>query len=69
MSRLDEFANRHPGQRFLDGLSLYSLHASIFGAIRDQVPGFLTKEQERFERALASTASFGFFCRRALGFS
>jgi hypothetical protein len=64
-----EFATRHAGQPFIDCLSLYSLTESIIDAIQAEVPCFFSKDQERFERDLAKTASFGFFCHRVLGFS
>lgn len=63
----DEFARRHAGQPFLQCESLYSLNEPIIDAIQKEVPGFFSPEQERFERDLACTVRFGFFCGRAIG--
>ncbi|HEY7422866.1 MAG TPA: hypothetical protein VH682_01275 [Gemmataceae bacterium] len=68
-TRWDEFASRHVGQPFLICVTLYSLNESILDAIQAEIPGFFAKDHEKFERDLASTASFGFFCQHALGFS
>jgi hypothetical protein len=64
-----EFASLHSGQPFLICQTLYSLRESIIDAVKVEAPDFFTEDQERFERDLARTASFGFFCQRVLGFS
>jgi hypothetical protein len=48
---------------------LYSLDEALIDALLAEVPAFFRADQERFERDLARTASFGFFCRRPLGSS
>lgn len=64
-----EFSRRHPGNAFLQSDVLYSLNQPLIDAIKTEIPGFFTADQERFERALAKTASFGFFHGRALGYN
>lgn len=62
------FARRHAGQPFLKAPVLYALTEPIVDAVQAEVPRFFTPEQERFERDLARTASFGFFHGHPLGF-
>jgi hypothetical protein len=68
-ARWEEFAKRNAQMPFLDSMTLYSLSESIIDSIKRLIPVFFTSHQERFERDLASTATFGFFCRRTLGSS
>lgn len=63
----NEFAQRHAGNSFLKVNPLYSLSEPIIDAIVASAPQFFTSANERFERDLAKTVSFGFFYRRALG--
>ena len=63
----DAFSRRHTGCSFLECDPLYALSEELIDSIKQHVPGFFNNEQERFERDLAGTASFGFFLRQPLG--
>jgi len=63
----EEFAHRQAGHPFLQHDPLYALSEPIIDAIKPAVPTFFTEDQERFERDLAQTASFGFFHRNPMG--
>lgn len=63
----DRFSRRHPKCPFLEQDPLYALSELLIDAIRHEIPRFFTDVQERFERDLTRTASFGFFLRRPFG--
>ncbi|MFL5330045.1 MAG: hypothetical protein ACJ8C4_14160 [Gemmataceae bacterium] len=63
----ERFVQRHPGHRCLKSDVIYSLTEPIIDAVQSLVPRFLSKDDEQFERDLARTVSFGFFCQRAFG--
>jgi hypothetical protein len=65
----EAFARRHGDLPFLACETLYALSCPIIEAVQAELPGFFTAAQERFEKDLARTASFGFFRGRVLGFS
>ena len=56
----EAFRSRHAGHRFLDYDPLYALSESLIESIKRHVPDFFRSDEERFERDLARTASFGF---------
>jgi hypothetical protein len=62
-----DFARRHAEIPFLQLDALYALSEPIIDAIKQSAPGFFSPAQERFERDLVQTASFGFFHQRPLG--
>lgn len=64
----EAFSRRRAGCRFLSLDPLYALTVPILDAIKAEVPQFFTRTEERFERDLIRTASFGFFLRRPLGY-
>jgi hypothetical protein len=61
ISTWDKFCRRQAGQPFLANGTLYALTEKIVDAVKAEVPDFFTPKEERFERDLARTASFGFF--------
>jgi hypothetical protein len=65
----EAFARRHAGQPFLERETLYSLTEPIIDAVKAVAPDFFSADQERFERDLARSASFGFFHRNPLGYT
>jgi hypothetical protein len=54
------FYNRHAGHPFLEFDPLYALTDDVVSALADEVPGFLTAENEAFERDLIRTTGSGF---------
>jgi hypothetical protein len=63
----DAFSRRHAGNPFLAHDPLYALNKPLIESIKRHIPDFFTSDEERFERDLARTASFGFFLHRPLG--
>ena len=60
----EAFIRQHAGHRFLEQDPLYSLDAGLITAIKDAIPRFFTRRDERFERSLAKAAGFAFVFRR-----
>jgi len=61
------FEQRHAGQSFLQQDPLYAMSKEVIDAIKAEVPGFFTADQEEFERDLARSTRHGFFLRSPIG--
>ena len=62
------FATRFPRHRFLESDTIYALSEPVIDAIKSEIAGFFSPEEEAFERDLARSASFAFQYCRAIGF-
>jgi len=62
-----EFASKHAGHPCLAEDSIYALPQKLIDAIKDEIKGFFTADEEQFERDLTHTAGAGFFLHYPFG--
>lgn len=60
---------RFPHHAALGGETTYALPVRLIDLITKQMPGFLSSEDEKFERSLAEAAPQGFFRRRRIWYA
>ena len=61
------FSTRHARSLMLAHEDLYALNEELIGSIVQNVPGFFSDDEVRFERDLCRTVSLGFCARRPHG--
>jgi hypothetical protein len=63
-----QLSRRFPDESALESEALYILPIDLISAIEEHIPGFLSREELEFERALAAIEDVGFFRQRPISF-